>query len=154
MTSGPPYFRYSSDHAICNAHLLRELRGDLGELQPSVSEALSNLLIGIKAAVDGAKEEETILAPERIAAFEEQYQKILKAAEEETKISETPGGQGKHGRKKNSRKQRISWIVVASTRKKILAFMKGFHHPLHQQSGRERPSDDEAETEDLRSIPE
>lgn len=102
MTSGrhTPYFRYTSDHAICNAHLLRELRGISENYGHRWSEALSNLLIEIKTTADVAKEEETILAPERLAAFEEQYREILDAGEKETKISETPGGQGKHWRKK------------------------------------------------------
>jgi len=114
-----PYFRYTSDHAICNAHLLRERRGISENYNHQWSKTLSNHLNGIKAAVDVAKEEETILVPERIAAFEEQYQKILKAAEEETKISETPGDRESMG-ERNSQKQRISWIVVATTRKRSL----------------------------------
>jgi len=124
-----PYFRYSSDHAICNAHLLRELRGISENYNHRWSEALSNLLIEIKAAVDVAKEEETILAPERIAAFEEQYQKILKAAEEETKISETPGGQGKHGRKKQSKAKNLL-DRCRKYQEEILAFMKDFTIPF------------------------
>ena len=55
-----PYFRYSSDHAICNAHLLRELRGISENYGYGWSETLNNLLIEIKAAVDATKEEETV----------------------------------------------------------------------------------------------
>ena len=66
------------------------------------SEALDNLLNEIKATGDVEKgEEQDLLAPKRVTAFEEQYQKILKAGEEGTKTSdEPPEEQGKQGRKK------------------------------------------------------
>jgi len=118
-----PYFGYSSDHAICNAHLLRELRGISENYRHRWSEALSNLLIGIKAAVDVAKHEEAVLTPERIAVFEEQYRTILEAGEEETKISETPEEQGKRGRKKQSKAKNLL-DRCRKHQEKILAFMK------------------------------
>ena len=123
-----PYFRYSSDHAICNAHLLRELRGISENYGHGWSEALSNLLIEIQVAVDATKEEETVLAPERITAFERQYREILEAGEEETKLSEIPEEQGKHGRKKQSKAKNLL-DRCRKYQEEILAFMKDFTNP-------------------------
>jgi len=82
-----PYLGYACSHAVCNAHLLRELRGITENFGHQWSGALGNLLSEIKAAVDAAKEEGRVLTPEKNTAFEEQYLGILEAGKEELEVS-------------------------------------------------------------------
>ena len=124
------YLKYSCSHAFCNAHLLRELRGITENFGHQWSEALDDLLNEIKAAVDVEKgEERDLLAPERVAAFEERYQKILAAGEEETKTSELPEEPGKRGRKKQSKAKNLL-DRCRKYQEEILRFMKDFTVPF------------------------
>ena len=124
-----PYFGYSSDHAICNAHLLRELRGISENYRHQWSEALSNLLLDMKTAVDVAKQEGSVLTPERRAAFEERYRRILEAGEEEAKTPGVPEEPGKRGRKKQSKAKNLL-DRCRNYQHQILAFMKDFTIPF------------------------
>ena len=124
-----PYFGYSSDHAICNAHLLRELRGISENYRHQWSEALSNLLLDMKTAVDVAKQEGSVLTPERRAAFEERYRRILEAGEEEAKNPGVPEEPGKRGRKKQSKAKNLL-DRCRNYQHQILAFMKDFTIPF------------------------
>ena len=47
-----PYFRYQSRHALCNAHLLRELKGITENYRQKWSEQLYDLIQEIKNAVE------------------------------------------------------------------------------------------------------
>ena len=118
-----PYFGYACSHAICNAHLLRELRGITENFGHHWSGTLGNLLIEIKAAVDAAKQEGRSLTPEKIAAFEEQYLRILEAGKEELEASGFHEMQGKHGRKKQSKAKNLL-DRCSKYQKEILAFMR------------------------------
>jgi len=124
-----PYFRYTSDHAICNARLLRELQGISENDKHQWSEALGNLLIEITTAADIAKQEGRSLTPEGLATFERQYREILEAGEEETKISEIPEEQGKRGRKKQSKAKNLL-DRCHKYQREILAFAKDLPIPF------------------------
>jgi len=124
-----PYFRYTSDHAICNARLLRELQGISENDKHQWSEALGNLLIEITTAADIAKQEGRSLTPEGLATFEGQYREILEAGEEETKISEIPEEQGKRGRKKQSKAKNLL-DRCHKYQREILAFAKDLPIPF------------------------
>jgi len=92
------------------------------------SEALSDPLIELKVAVDVAKQEETVLTPERLAAFKEQYRKILEAGEE-TKTHGVSEEQGKHGRKKQPKAKNLLGSVP-----QIPGRDPGIHKGFHQGS--------------------
>ncbi len=124
------YFKYSCSHAICNAHLLRELRGITENFRHQWSEALDDLLNEIKIAVDVEKEKRRgLLTPEAIAAFEERYQEILNAGEEETKTSEPPEEPGKRGKKKQSKAKNLL-DRCRKYQEDILRFMRDFTVPF------------------------
>ena len=59
------YFRYPSRHALCNAHLLRELKGISENYQQSWSEELHALILEIKGEVDSVPEHSCSLSPRR-----------------------------------------------------------------------------------------
>jgi hypothetical protein len=48
-----PYFKYDhAPHSLCNAHLLRELKGLTDDFKLSWPEAMSDLLLSIKMGVE------------------------------------------------------------------------------------------------------
>ena len=124
-----PYFGYACSHATCNAHLLRELRGITENFGHHWSGALGNLLSEIKAAVDAAKGEGRVLTPEKIAAFEEQYLRVLEAGKEELEASDLHEVPGKRGRKKQSKAKNLLDRCY-KYQKEILAFMKDSSIPF------------------------
>ena len=58
-----PYFHYECDHALCNAHHLRELRSIETQYGQPWSDQMAQLLRRIKQAVDETKETTDIYPP-------------------------------------------------------------------------------------------
>jgi len=71
------YFRYPSRHALCNAHLLRELTGISENYGQRWSEQLHDLIQEIKNEVDGVREHSGSLSPHKRAEFQERYSLVL-----------------------------------------------------------------------------
>jgi transposase len=75
-----PYFKYNHlQHALCNAHHLRELKFITEQYRQPWAEDMSNLLLEIKAEikVDVKNNHAENLNPKQIAGFEERYDKII-----------------------------------------------------------------------------
>jgi transposase len=74
-----PYFGYNHcEHALCNAHLLRELLFVQGQPLQPWSSGMIHLLLEIKQAVDAAREEgRTQLSTEIREAFRRRYDRLL-----------------------------------------------------------------------------
>jgi transposase len=77
------YLTYSVHHALCNAHLLRELRALEEEQNPPIwAVAMSYLLRQTRQAVQETRASGAgALSRERLAALEADYQRILAQAE-------------------------------------------------------------------------
>lgn len=71
------YFAYACDHALCNAHHLRELIFVLEQYHQPWAQEMIDCLLDIKTSVDDRKAGNDSLAPEEIAQFEERYDGIL-----------------------------------------------------------------------------
>ena len=73
------YLKYlAAKHALCNAHLLRELLFLVKRYLQSWDSAMIQLLLEIKQAVEGAKLiEQAALLAEQITAFELRYEQIV-----------------------------------------------------------------------------
>ena len=72
------YFGYACAHALCNAHLLRELIGLYEQTQQSWTHQMTVLLLWIKRAVDRHKAAgATPLPPAKLAAYETCYQRLI-----------------------------------------------------------------------------
>lgn len=73
-----PYYSYDFDHALCNAHHLRELQRAIEQEKQSWAEKLRALLIEIKKAVEDAGGS---LPYEQKEGFRAKYRDILKKGE-------------------------------------------------------------------------
>ena len=75
-----PYFRYEGcRHALCNAHHLRELQFIDKQYQQPWANDMAQLLLAIKAAVDGTPAPAVSLALSQREAFEQRYDEIVQA---------------------------------------------------------------------------
>ena len=124
-----PYWRYDIEHAVCCAHLLRELQG-AAENHPEQTWAplFSDLLLQMKHFRDAAVEKGLhTLSNRRLSCFRKQYDAILKTAREENPLPEQP--QGKRGRRKKGKL--LSLIDrLDKYREEICLFTKNFSVPF------------------------
>ena len=73
-----PYFCYKdASHAMCNAHILRELNAVVELEKQSWANNMKKLLVDIKREVDITFNKANNILPEKIINFEIQYDKIL-----------------------------------------------------------------------------
>jgi len=94
-----PYFRYGGEHALCGAHLLRELLGVCENERHGWAHELSVLLKAISKAV--AARDATPLTPEQVDGFERRYDDILARGKHE--LAPPQKTLGKKGRPKQSK---------------------------------------------------
>jgi len=72
------YFTFENcQHALCNAHHLRELQFVVDQYKQDWAQKMSQLLLDIKAEVEEAEPHQMSLSPERIAHFERCYDCLL-----------------------------------------------------------------------------
>lgn len=122
------YNKYTScDHALCNAHILRELNG-ITELQNQEwAKPMKNLLLEIKKEVELSWGALNALPLDKIKDFETKYDKILKAGfdEDYAKNIELYSGE------KVKRSVSLNLLNrLSGYRKQILAFMYDFDIPF------------------------
>lgn len=78
------YFKYTDcNHALCNAHLLRELNGIIENNKQLWAEQMKSLLVTIKRSVDTAGGS---LTPTEAAEYEFRYDEILDLGDKENPI--------------------------------------------------------------------
>ena len=123
------YFRYPSRHALCNAHLLRELNGISENYQHRWSEELHALILEINQEVDTARAHSCSLTPSKIADFEERYFLILENGFNEIPTAVNPDFPVKRGRKKQSKAKNLLDRCKKFPHE-ILAFMLNFSIPF------------------------
>ena len=124
------YFTFDQcQHALCNAHHLRELQFITEQYQQGWAEAMSALLLDIKKAVVQAKEEEhTALRPEQLQAFHRRYDAIIQEG-----LAANPPPPPPPVKKRGRRKQTPPKNMLDRLRKhkaETLAFMTDFKVPF------------------------
>ena len=92
-----PYFNYDNCvHALCNAHLLRELQGVIDNTGQAWASQMQDLLSDMKKAVDRYKQDgKESLSTYYSKKFSETYDRIVKLGEEENPLL---NGQKKRGK--------------------------------------------------------
>jgi transposase len=124
-----PYFRYPCHHALCNAHLLRELKGISENYQQAWSEELRALILEIKREVDSVREHSCSLSSPKIADFEDRYFRIIENGLNEIPIPANSDFPGKRGRKKQSKAKNLIDRCILFQHE-ILSFMHNFSTPF------------------------
>ena len=131
-----PYFGYTGcEHALCNAHLLRELTFVKGLPRQSWSCGVLNLLIEIKEAVDDAKANgRSHLAPEVRDAFRRRYDRRVRDG-----LFDNPRAEptGRKGRPRQSAAHNLA-LRLKVHKDEVLRFMDRFDVPFdNNQSERD-----------------
>jgi transposase len=97
-----PYWRYACEHALCNAHVLRELLGiserSVQPWAPQLAELLREML---RATEQARVEQATALREEQLAEYERCYRELLAEGLAANPIVKRPAGQ-ERGRVKQS----------------------------------------------------
>jgi transposase len=124
-----PYLKYQqARHALCNAHLIRELIFLVEQYQQGWAGELLDLLLAIKQAVETARQNDwNALPPEQLLAFETKYKHLVDQGEQTNPLSARADGQ--RGRVKQSPARNLL-DRLRDHREKILAFMYDFKVPF------------------------
>jgi transposase len=124
-----PYFRYPSRHALCNAHLLRELKGISENYGQKWSEQMHDLIQEIKETVEGVQEYPCSLSGRQITDFEERYRRVMVLGMRENPAPKSSDPCVKRGRKKQSKAKNLLDRCQKYERE-ILSFMYDFSVPF------------------------
>jgi transposase len=90
------YFGYACTHALCNAHLLRELIGLFEQTKQTWTQRMMALLLSLKRAKETAQEKgETALCTARLRRFAHTYHQIVARG---LRQNPPPEATGKRGR--------------------------------------------------------
>jgi transposase len=98
------YFKYECTHAMCCAHLIRELTRVVEEDKCNWAKQIIDLLYAMKAEVEETKPNK--LTQERIDELSQAYESIISAGEIESPIA-VEEKKSKRGRKKQSRARNL-----------------------------------------------
>ena len=121
------YYQFACDHALCNAHLLRELRFVQDHLQQPWAKALARSLCRLKTAVTEVQAQGlTQLPPQRWRRFEQRYQELLDAG---WQANPAPPRSGQRGRTKQGPARNLL-ARLDQRRHEVLAFARDFRVPF------------------------
>jgi len=123
------YFTFDNcQHALCNAHHLRELQFVVDQYQQDWAQAMTHLLLDIKAEVEAARPDQTALPSELILHFEQRYDELIAQGLEANPCPANPPPQ-KRGRKKQTPPKNLL-DRLQQYKPQVLAFMYDFRVPF------------------------
>ena len=132
-----PYFKYNEcDHALCNAHHLRELRFIEKQYEQPWAKDMAELLLEIKAAVAGTPEPAMSLLPSELETFEKRYDEVVESGFEANPAPAAiaEGEVKKRGRPKQPPPVNLL-IRLRDFKSEVLAFMSDFRVPFDNNQG-------------------
>ncbi len=132
-----PYFKYAEcNHALCNAHHLRELRFIDTQYQQSWAQDMAALLLEIKAAVAATPEPAMRLSPLALEGFAKRYDDVVQSGFDANPapVSPTEGEVKKRGRAKHTPPVNLL-IRLRDFKGEVLAFMSDFRVPFDNNQG-------------------
>ncbi|HEY6406125.1 MAG TPA: IS66 family transposase [Ktedonobacteraceae bacterium] len=123
------YWRYASQHALCNVHHLRELTFLYEEQHQDWAGQMKTLLLDIKTAVEQARAEgRTSLHPLEVANWKAQYAALL-AEGYRANPPDPPPEAGKRGRRKQSAARNLL-DRLSTHQEAVLLFLDNFAVPF------------------------
>jgi transposase len=146
------YRKYEEcEHALCNAHHLRELVFVEERLKQRWAGWMSKLLVEIKESVDQARAGgDSRLAPRNILNYESRYQRIV---QEGHRANPPPKPTGRAGRPKRGKAGSLL-DRLENHREEVLRFMHDFRVPFDNNLGGAGHKDGEGRAKDLRKLQE
>jgi transposase len=126
-----PYFRFDCEHALCNAHHLRELQRAWEQDKQEWARDTRALLLEINTAVDDAGGR---LTPEASLEFRLRYRKLLEEAEKECPPPDESQRNGKRGRLKRSKARNLLERLI-DYENETLRFMDDERVPFTNNQG-------------------
>ncbi|MFS0726497.1 IS66 family transposase [Paenibacillus sp. 1P07SE] len=125
-----PYWAYDQcQHALCNAHHLRELTYILEQEKQLWAGRMIELLVDMKHAVDDRYKRAQSFTPAELAGFVERYDLILAHGLLEERMKSTAIEQKRKGRLKQSKAKNLL-DRLGSRRLEVLSFLCEFHIPF------------------------
>jgi transposase len=127
-----PYFQYACDHALCNAHHLRELPYIEKQYQQPWASQMAQLLRHIKKAVEETKASVDRLPALQIEGFQRKYDVLLAqgfALNPDPPSTQPAGSPQKRGRPKRTPPLNLL-IRLRDFKPQVLAFMVDFRVPF------------------------
>jgi transposase len=123
------YFVFDNcQHALCNAHHLRDLMFVVERYEQSWAEEMIQLLLDIKAEVDEAPANQLSLPPERLVHFAQRYDELIAQGLAANPPPSDPPPK-KRGRKKQSPPKNLL-DRLKKYKPQVLAFMYDFRVPF------------------------
>jgi len=123
------YFTFDvCQHALCNAHHLRELQFVVDQYKQEWAVDMAKLLLDIKAEVEAAYPDQSSLPSERITFFEQRYGELIDQGLEANPPPATSPPK-KRGRKKQSPPKNLL-DRLQQRKPEVLAFMYDFRVPF------------------------
>jgi transposase len=124
-----PYNSYECDHALCNAHLQRELTGIEENYKQQWAKEMNELLTEMKKYTDECKEQVKDLDFELIKALEERFDAIIIKGIEENPPSLNPEKQGKRGKNPKTKARNLLDRFIEN-KEQILRFLNDLRVPF------------------------
>jgi transposase len=121
------YFKYECEHAICNAHLLRELTALSESFNHNWPSQIMKLLLTIKKQVEQRPANENSLDPLTLQQFEKRYDRLVGEGLRLHPVRER--NNQKRGRPKQTKATNLL-IRLKEYRSNVLAFMYDFRIPF------------------------
>jgi len=126
-----PYFKIDCQHALCNAHHLRELERAWEQDKQEWARDIRNLLLQINKAVDDAGDKLSVADSMK---YRQQYRDLLEIAEKECPPPDESQRKGKRGKLKRS-KSRNLLERLKDFEKETLLFMDDGKVPFSNNQG-------------------
>ena len=124
-----PYNGYDCDHALCNAHLQRELTGIEENFKQQWAKEMNELLTEMKKYTDECKEQAKDLDFEQIKALEERFNAVVMKGIEENPPSLNPEKKGKRGASPKTKVRNLLERFMEH-KEKILRFLTDLKVPF------------------------